>query len=106
MFKRIKGFIRMKREQRELRSRMSEKTYRQLMLIQDDLMKLRDRLSEESMKELEKMEPFTPHSNVTAGMYTTYGRILMILCMLRSVLNKALHFFCRENYNFYNRRDL
>lgn len=52
MFKRIKGFIRMKREQRELRSRMSEKTYRQLMLIQDDLMKLRDRLSEESMKEL------------------------------------------------------
>jgi hypothetical protein len=81
MFKRIKGFIRMKLEQRELRSRMSEKTYRQLMLIQDDLMKLRDRLSEESMKELEKNGAF----------YTTFERYSWDVYYIWSYLDDIMH---------------
>lgn len=37
MFRRLRGFIRMKREQRELRNRMSTKTWYELNAIIDDL---------------------------------------------------------------------
>lgn len=81
MFKRIKGFIRMKREQRELRSRMSKETYRQLAVLQNDLMKLRDKLDEESMKEFEKNGSF----------YVTFERYSWDVYHMWSYLDDIMH---------------
>lgn len=81
MFKRIKGFIRMKREQRELRSRMSKETYRQLAALQNDLMTLRNMLDEESMKEFEKNGAF----------YTTFERYSWDVYHMWSYLDDIMH---------------
>ena len=81
MLKRIKGFIRMKREQRELRSRMSKETYRQLAALQNDLMTLRNKLDEESMKEFEKNGAF----------YTTFERYSWDVYHLWSYLDDIMH---------------
>lgn len=50
MFKRIKGFIRMKREQRELRSRMSKETYMDLSFLHNDLDILAKMLDDDSKR--------------------------------------------------------
>ena len=81
MFKRIKGFIRMKREQRELRSRMSKETYRQLAILRNDLMKLSVKLDEESMKELAKNGAF----------YTTFERYFWDVYNMWSYLDDIMH---------------
>lgn len=65
MFKRIKGFIRMKREQRELRKRMSKETYERLSGILDKLEKIECMAEEGFMKEVE--------SN---GHYNTYFKTI------------------------------
>lgn len=81
MFKRIKGFIRMKREQRELRSRMSKETYERLSGILDKLEKIECMAEEGFMKEVESNGHYNTYFN------TIYTDVLDIEKQLDDIMH-------------------